>query len=179
MKIQQVITFKLLTEDDLLLLYDWFQKPHIQQWYARGERYTLDMIKEKYLPRILKPMSIPNYIVSLNHRPIAYIQLYCVKDYLPDGITDDHHPFFANLELNKVYGIDMFIADENHLNKGYGTLILSHFIKEHVKNKFTHLVTDPLKTNKNAIHFFEKNGFKKNSPHPSQSANELLVLHIT
>ncbi len=26
-----------MKEDDLLLLHDWFQKPHIQQCHARGE----------------------------------------------------------------------------------------------------------------------------------------------
>lgn len=48
------IHFKPLTENDLPLLHDWFQKSHVKQWYAREENYTIDMIKEKYLPRILK-----------------------------------------------------------------------------------------------------------------------------
>ncbi len=175
----QFITFKPLTEDDLLLLHDWFQKPRIQQWYARGESYTLNMIKEKYLPRILNPESIPNFIVYVNNTPIGYIQLYCVKDSLPDGVTDYNHSLFDNIKPNEIAGIDLFIADENYLKKGYGTLTVTNFIKEYVQNKYTFLVTDPLKTNKNAIQFFEKNGFKKLPSHPSQSANELLVLHIT
>jgi aminoglycoside 6'-N-acetyltransferase len=57
------IHFKSLTENDLPLLYAWFQKQHVKQWYARGENYTIDMIREKYLPRILHPESIPNFIV--------------------------------------------------------------------------------------------------------------------
>jgi hypothetical protein len=73
------INFKLLTENDLPLLHSWFHKPHIQQWYARGENYTLDMIKEKYMPRILNSESIPNFIVYANITPIGYIQLYCVN----------------------------------------------------------------------------------------------------
>ena len=47
------INFKPLSENDLPLLFKWFQKPHVKQWYTRGDNYTLEMIKEKYLPRIL------------------------------------------------------------------------------------------------------------------------------
>ncbi|MDX1902203.1 MAG: GNAT family N-acetyltransferase [Gammaproteobacteria bacterium] len=173
------INFKLLTENDLPLLHSWFKKPHIQQWYARGESYTLDMIKEKYLPRILNPESIPNFIVYADDTPIGYIQLYSVKDSLPDGVTDYNHPLFDNFNPNEIAGIDLFIADENYIKKGYATLTLTNFIKEYIQGKFSLLVTDPLKSNKNAIQFFEKNGFKKLPPHQSQSANELLVLHVT
>jgi aminoglycoside 6'-N-acetyltransferase len=172
------IHFKLLTESDLPLLHDWFQKPHVKQWYARGENYTLDMIRKKYLPRILNPESTPNFIVYTDNIPIGYIQLYCVKDSLPDGVTDYNHPLFDSLKPNEMGGVDLFIADEDYLKKGYGTLTLTNFIKEHIQNKFTLLVTDPLKSNKNAIQFFKRNGFKK-FPHQLPSINELLVLHVT
>ncbi len=172
------INFKLLTENDLPVLHDWFQKPHIKQWYARDENYTLDMIKEKYLPRIFNPESIPNFIVYADNTPIGYIQLYCVNNSLPDGVTDYNHPLFDNFKPNEIAGLDLFIADENYLKKGYATLTLTNFIKQYVQNKFTLLVTDPLKNNENAIQFFMKNGFKKLPSHPSQLVNELLVLHV-
>ncbi len=175
---QRMITFKFLTEADLPLVCNWFQKPHIKQWYACGENYTLDMIREKYLPRILHPESIPNFIIYADNTPIGYFQLYHVKDFLPDGVADYHHPLFDDFKADEIAGIDMFIADEDYLRKGYATLILVQFIKEYVQGKFTLLVTDPLKINENAIRFFEKNGFKKLLPQPSQTVNELLVLHV-
>ena len=49
------INFKTLTENDLPLMLNWFQKPHVKKWYARGESYTLEMMRKKYLPRILNP----------------------------------------------------------------------------------------------------------------------------
>lgn len=172
------IHFKHLAENDLPLLHSWFQKPHIKHWYAHGENYTLDRIREKYLPRILHPESIPNFIVYADNTPIGYIQLYCVKDSLPDGVTDYTHPLFDNFKPNEIAGVDLFIADENYLKKGYATLTLTNFIKEYVHGKFILLVTDPLKINKNAIQFFEKNGFKKQPSDQSPSINELLVLHV-
>jgi len=172
------IHFKPLTENDLLLMFNWFQKPHIHQWYARGKSYTLNMIKEKYLPRILNPKSTPNFIVYADNTPIGYIQLYCVKDSLPDGVKDYMHSLFDNFKSNEIAGVDLFIADEHYLKKGYATLALTNFIKEHVQGKFILLVTDPLKINKNAIQFFKRNGFKKLLSAQPPSINELLVLHV-
>ena len=172
------INFKPLTESDLSLLLNWFQKPHIKQWYARGKNYTLDMIREKYLPRILNSESIPNFIVYADKAPIGYIQLYCIRDFLPDGVTDYNHPLFDGFKSNEIAGVDLFIADEDYLKKGYATLTLTQFIKEHIKEKFTLLITDPLKINKNAIHFFEKNGFKKFKHNSNNIENELMILHI-
>ena len=173
------INFKLLTENDLSLLHNWFQKPHVKQWYARDENYTLDMIREKYLPRILHPELIPNFIVYADNTPIGYIQLYCVKDSLPDGVTDYKHLLFDNFKSNEIAGVDLFIADENYLKRGYATLTLNCFIKEYVERKFTLLITDPLKSNKNAIQLFERNGFKKFNSSTNNTANELMTLPIT
>lgn len=172
------INFKLLTEKDLPLLHNWFQKPHVKQWYARGENYTIDMIREKYLPRILHPESIPNFIVYADNTPIGYIQLYCVKDSLPDGVTDYNHPLFDNFKSNEIAGIDLFIADENYIKQGYATLSLTNFIKEYVQKKFMLLITDPLKNNKNAVQFFERYGFKKFKENDNNTMNELMIFHI-
>lgn len=174
----KAINLKPLAENDLSLLYDWFQIPHIKQWYARDKYYSLEMIKEKYLPRILHPESIPNFIIYADSSPIGYVQLYCLEYSLPDGVKDYTHPLFFDLNPKHLAGIDLFIADEEYLRKGYGTLVLKNFITNYVKGKFDTLIVDPLKTNKHAIHFFEKNGFKKLKSHPSQSMNELLVLYV-
>jgi len=171
------ITFKPLTENDLLLLYDWFQKPHILTWYARGKHYSLTKIKEKYEHRIKDP-TIPSFIIHIENQPIGYIQLYEVSHHLPDGVSDYDHPLFQQNKPNEVAGIDLFIADEKYLNKGYAGTILKIFINEHVKTKFTVLVADPLKANSHAIRFFEHNGFKKLVCDLLSNVNELLVLYV-
>lgn len=171
-------TFKALTENDLSLLHDWFQKPHILAWYARGEHYSLNMIKEKYKPRI-NDSTIPSFIIYLEEQPIGYIQLYETSHHLPDGVRDYNHPLFQQHEPKEVAGVDLFIADEKYLKQGYARSALKKFINEYVKGKLTLLVADPLKTNTHAIHFFESNGFKKLIHKQSTSENEILVLHVT
>jgi aminoglycoside 6'-N-acetyltransferase len=171
------IEFKPLTENDLTLLHDWFHKPHIKQWYARNDDYTQEMVNEKYLPRVRQPELIPNFIINVDKQPIGYIQLYRVSYSLPDGVSNDDHPLFANFKSQDMAGIDMFIAEEAYLSKGYATLVLQNFIKEYVKGKFSVLVADPHKTNRHAIHFFERNGFEKLQGNQSSSDHELLVFH--
>jgi len=106
-----LITFKPLHEDNLALLHQWFQKPHIKQWYARGESFTFEMIVEKYLSRIQNPNKIPNYMIHLDGNPIGYIQLYHLSYSLPDGVKDHNHPIFDEFKPKDIAGIDLFIAE--------------------------------------------------------------------
>lgn len=173
-----MISFKPLTESDFPLLYIWFQKPHVKLWYARGEDYTLEMITEKYRPRISN-QSIPNFIIYEGDKPIGYIQLYHVsRDALPDGIDSYEHLLFASISPDQMAGIDLFIADENYLRNGYATAVLKQFINEHVVGKFAVIVSDPLKINVRAIQFFARNGFKKFAHNTENSPNELMLLHV-
>lgn len=137
------------------------------------------MIVEKYLPRVHHPEQIPNFIIYDGTDPVGYIQLYRVSDPFPDSVESYDHPLFSNYSPQDMAGIDMFIAEEEYLGKGYSTSALQNFIDEHVKGKFSVLVVDPLKTNKQAIQFFERNGFNKLTDCQSQSLHELLVLPVT
>ena len=176
--ISETITFRHLSETDLLLLHNWFQKLHVKEWYARDVHYTPDMIREKYLPRILDSKSIPNFIIYADDIPIGYIQLYYLKHNLPDGVNDYNHRLFTNHNAEKIAGIDFFIAETDYLNKGYASLALKNFIDEHIIGQFSVVISDPLKKNSNAIHFLERNGFKKFVPNSSHSINELMVLPL-
>jgi len=155
------IEFIPLKENELGLLYQWFQVPHVKQWYARGVEFTLDMIRDKYLPRIDDP-NIPNFIVYLNNQPIGYIQLYHVdKQNLPEGVNDFHHPLFSAFKPQEIAGIDLFIGEEGCLKKGIASQVLQEFITQFIKNKFSAAVVDPSINNEQAIRFFTRNGFEK------------------
>lgn len=155
------ITFNPLRENDLELLHQWFQVPHVKEWYARGETYSLDKIREQYLPRIIEPDFVPNYIINLDEYPIGYIQLYHVNHSLPEGVDNYTHSLFGIFKPEEMAGIDLFIADEKILRKGISSKILNRFIEVFIAGKFKAVVVDPLKRNTTAVSFFEKNGFKK------------------
>ena len=162
------IMFRQINANDLVLLHKWFQIPHILKWYARNKKYTFEMIKEKYFPRI-NDTSIPNFFIYDQDTPVGYIQYYHVTKHLPEGISDSSHPLFSNTALShtgasfkpkELAGIDLFIADENYLRTGFGSEALALFINTHLKDKFRAVLVDPSKHNIAAISFFEKNGFK-------------------
>jgi GNAT superfamily N-acetyltransferase len=153
------ITFKKLQETDVVLLHQWFQIPHVLKWYAREKAYTFKEIQEKYLPRI-KDATVPSYIVYDEDKPVGYIQFYQVEYHFPEGIKNNHHPLFDEFNPAELAGIDLFIADENHLRMGYSSNVLKAFINKYMKNNFKAVLVDPDKNNITAIKFFEKNGFK-------------------
>jgi aminoglycoside 6'-N-acetyltransferase len=153
------ILFKKVNEDDLKLLHQWFQIPHILRWYARDKKYTFEMIQEKYQPRI-NNASILSFIICDRDKPVGYIQLYHVVDHLPDGVEDYNHPVFKDFKPNELAGIDLFIADINYLRTGFGSEALELFIGMHINNRVKAILVDPLKQNTFAISFFERNGFR-------------------
>ena len=167
------ITFKPLCEDDLVLLHQWFQVPHVKEWYARGVTFSLEMIREKYLPRLSDP-SIPNFIISYLGKPVGYIQFYHVTDHLPEGVENYSHSLFGDFKANELVGIDLFFVDENILGKGICSKIFTSFVDSHIKGKFRGMVVDPVTSNSRAIVFFERNGFKRLTS--SVDVNHLLML---
>jgi aminoglycoside 6'-N-acetyltransferase len=47
-----MIYFKPVHENDRSFLYGWFQEPTINKLYARGQKWSLKDIEDKYLPKI-------------------------------------------------------------------------------------------------------------------------------
>lgn len=153
------INFKKINENDLKLLHQWFQIPHVLKWYAREKIYTFKEIQGKYLPRI-DDATIPSYIIYDQGKPVGYIQFYQVKYHFPEGIKNDRHPLFDDFKADELAGIDLFIADENYLRTGFSSNALKAFIDKYMKGNFQAVLVDPIKSNTTAVKFFEKNGFE-------------------
>lgn len=97
-------------------------------------------------------------VIYSDKRPIGYIQCSDVYAYrtlcpVPKGL-------FTNEKLG-VFCMDLFIAEIDYLNKGYGTEIVKQFSQK-VFNDFQakKILIDPASTNKRAIRCYEKAGFE-------------------
>ena len=88
-----MIYFKPLHEDDLQLLYQWFQEPTINQLYARDQAWSLKDIENKYLPRLIGHDNVPSFIIYSDHNPIGFIQYYCLSEHYPEGIQKESSLF--------------------------------------------------------------------------------------
>ena len=157
----------------MTLLYDWFQEPTVKQWYARGTSWSVEDIKQKYLPRVQGKDNIPSFIIYKDEHPIGFIQYYWLTEHYPEGIQDANHLLFKQYHPNELVGIDLFLADQNNRGRGLGVRILSYFIQGLPPNIRT-IIVDPDATNHQAIRCYEKAGFERTDY--SEDENYLLLL---
>lgn len=141
--------FKPLIKTDLNLLRQWFNKPHVREWWT--DALTPDEINEKYGNRIGDSVVCP-HITYLGEKPIAFIQYYWASK-VGEG-------WWPN-EDDCTVGIDQFIGEEDYINKGYGTLLIRQFItflhQQHPMIKKIITEVDP--NNLRAKRCYEKVGF--------------------
>ena len=131
----------------------WLTKPHVSRWW-RGLN-TLELVKDEFESCIDGSEPSLVFIAIVKQKPIGLIQTYAVSDY-PDHAK--------SVGLDRAVGIDLFIGEENYINKGYGTVMLGEFIDSVIKQKyksFDLVVADPETANTASIRAFEKAGFKK------------------
>jgi RimJ/RimL family protein N-acetyltransferase len=150
-KQNESIEFIPLNPSHFPLLLSWFNRPHVQAfWILRN--WSLEEVEAKYLPRLTDP-TIQVWMVFMGQTPIAFIQSYPVKNHPWPG---QHIP---DEMVEKSAGIDFFIGEESFLRRGYGTLILQKFIREHLSD-FDFIFADPDRKNTASVAFFQALGFE-------------------
>jgi RimJ/RimL family protein N-acetyltransferase len=150
------VEFQPFTKSLIPLWEKWIHIPHVKDvWFIEGYEpadYIFQKIKDKG-----NGYDYP-HVIYIDSIPVGYIvccDLYAYKTICPKpkGLFTD--------EEQGTYCMDLFIADKDYLNKGYGTEIVkkfSNYVFEQFKAKI--LLIDPAATNKRAIRCYEKSGFK-------------------
>jgi len=169
----QSFLFKPFCEDDFELLYQWFQEPVINQWYARGANWSFEDIRKKYLSRIQGNDHIPSFIIYKNEHPIGFIQYYCLTDHFPEGIKDFNHPLFRSYLASELVGLDLFVADKDNRGQGWGEQILNRFMLQLPINTKA-IIVDPDLSNQAAIRCYIKAAFQPTNY--SEDKTHLLLL---
>lgn len=148
------IALRPMTEQDLPMLHDWLNRPHIVEWWGGGSaRPTLEEVYAKYLPRILAQDRVTPYIAMLEQAPIGYAQSYVALG-SGDGWWEEETDA-------GVRGIDQSIADPQLLGKGLGTLLVRALVEKLFSDpQVTKIQTDPAPTNLRAIRCYQKAGFR-------------------
>jgi RimJ/RimL family protein N-acetyltransferase len=147
------IGFRTLGRDDLGLMHEWLQRPHVRRWWDEHSSY--EEVVEHYLPSIEGRRPVDLYLILLDERPVGFIQHYLVAD----------HPDYAALVGvgAGVAGVDLFVADEELTGKGLGTEVLRRFVRDVVfaNASVTACIADPDVRNAASIRAFEKAGFRR------------------
>jgi len=147
------VTLRLMTEDDLPMLHEWLNRPHIVEWWGgEEERPTLDEVRQHYLPRVMAEESVTPYIAMLGEEPIGYAQSYVALGSGGGWWESETDP--------GVRGIDQSLAYPTQLNKGLGTKLVRALVEQLFADPaVTAIQTDPAPSNHRAIRCYEKAGF--------------------
>jgi len=147
------VTLRLMREQDLPMLHEWVNRPHIVEWWGgEEERPTLDDIRDHYLPRVLALESVIPYIAMLGEEPIGYSQSYVALGSGDGWWEEETDP--------GVRGIDQSLANPMQLNKGLGTELVRALVELLFSDpSVTKIQTDPTPRNLRAIRCYEKAGF--------------------
>jgi len=166
------IHFEKMTLNDIALWKEWINISHIKEvWFIEGYE-TSDYIYQK----IQGNGHTYPFIIYINDQPIGYIQ-YCDL-YAYRMLTPKPKGLFIN-ENPGTFCIDLFIAERDYLNKGYGTKIIKQFTKKLIDEFFAKkILIDPASTNKRAIRCYEKAGFTivKNA---HDGITECIIMELT
>ncbi len=150
---KNTVRLRLMTEDDLPMLHDWLNRPHIVEWWGgEVERPTLEDVLEHYRPRVLEEESVTPYIAMLENKPIGFAQSYIALGSGDGWWEEETDP--------GVRGIDQLLAYPDDLNKGLGTKLVRALVDLLLSNRsVTKIQTDPAPSNLRAIRCYEKAGF--------------------
>ncbi len=140
------------TLTDYALLARWLSDERVLAFYEGRDRpFTLEMVREKFIPRVLSTEGVTPCILELAEQPVGYLQFY------PAGREE-----YAFEEVGLVYALDLFIGEPQEWGQGHGT----RFIRLLLEYLFTQcaadwVILDPHVDNLRAIRAYEKCGFRK------------------
>lgn len=141
----QSVTLRNAKPDDLSLLQHWDKQPHViaadpnDYWAWEAELQNPVDWREQL-------------IAELDDRPIGFIQII-------DPAREESH-YWGQIEEN-CRALDIWIGEAGDLGKGYGTEMMKIAINRCFTDPKVHtLWIDPLESNKDAIRFYERLGFK-------------------
>lgn len=139
-----MITLRPATLNDLQLLQYWDTQPHVIDSDPDDDwNWAIE------LPR--NPNWREQLIAELHHQPIGFVQII-------DPYHEETH-YWGDVEPHK-RAIDIWIGEEQHLGKGYGTQMMQLAITRCFQQpEVTGILIDPLKTNTRAHRFYERLGF--------------------
>jgi RimJ/RimL family protein N-acetyltransferase len=148
------IKFHAMDDAHVSLLKSWFLKKHVKDvWLIEGYATVEQLLQAKQGNGYDYP-----FIIYWENVPIGYVQacdLYAYRTECPKPKG------LFTAEAPGTFCMDLFIGEENYLNRGYGTEIVKAFIHYIFANfNANKILIDPATSNQRAIRCYEKAGFR-------------------
>ncbi len=145
MKLRNRVKIRAATPNDLALLRQWDEQPHVIASDPKD-----DWNWETELAR--SPDWREQLIAELDGRPIGFIQII-------DPAREETHYWSCTQPGRRA--IDIWIGDERDLGRGYGTGMMKLAIERCFADPtVTAVLVDPLHSNTRAHRFYERLGFE-------------------
>lgn len=156
------LVIRVLKKEDAVLLAKWLSDPAVLEFYE-GRDNPFDLAKVMgvfYQPDNEEVKCIVEY----DGEAIGYIQYYRL-----DAETTKVYGY----EDGIIFGMDQFIGESSHWNKGIGTALVSS-MAEYLMGveKADRVVMDPQARNARALRCYEKCGFEKVRLLPKRELHE-------
>jgi RimJ/RimL family protein N-acetyltransferase len=161
--------FNSLREQDLPMLREWLLRPHVAEWWGPAE--SIDELRADYILDANEPNATRAYIVSVDARPIGFVQSYVVMGSGGGWWEDETDP--------GARGIDQFLAEASQLGQGIGRSMIRAFLRRLFADPAVSVVqTDPSPNNARAIRCYARAGFRAVGPVETPDGPALLM-HCT
>jgi aminoglycoside 6'-N-acetyltransferase len=151
--------FRPMGGDDLALVRDWLQQPHVTEWWHDAEDFA-------FVSGDLAHHDMAQFIVGTDGRPFAYLQCYRMGEW---------HEGFGPQPCG-TRGLDQFIGEPGMLGRGHGSAFIREFTEMMLSDGTPRVVLDPKPTNARAIRAYEKAGFARNREIDTPDGRALLMV---
>ncbi len=158
----RIYAFEALQPCHLPLMRKWLAAPHLQEWWGDPAAAAAE------IEATLADPSTDPYLVTVDGRPLAYIQLYRPHD-------EASHPYAD--QPPRTGGIDQSIGNASDLGQGHGPAFIRRFVEARFDEGYTRIVTDPDPANARAIRAYEKAGFTALGERDTEFGRVLLMAY--
>jgi len=161
-----MITLRLATPEDLPLILNWDEKPHVRD--VGGDPDWNDWNWAEELGRDVPWREF--LIAELDGRPIGFVQIIDCRE-------EESHYWGEDCPEHS-RAIDIWIGEEDELGKGHGTAMMRLAIARCFAHPLCNdILIDPMADNVRAHRFYESLGFKLLGPRRF-GPDDCLVYHL-
>lgn len=152
-------TFKPAVESQRELIHGWLQQDYICEWiHGQGLQNTLAGL-EKFFQyqadgkRLDYQSTITQHWIGYDgNKPFVYL----LTSNVFKNATDEYAKYSESAGL--AITLDIFIGDTEYLGKGLASVVIKEFLLSRFSD-VSEVFIDPEKSNKRAIHVYQKAGF--------------------
>ncbi|MBX2879778.1 MAG: acetyltransferase [Granulosicoccus sp.] len=136
--------------NDASILYQWDEKPHVKAATSNSGNVGFDADWEEELAE--RDDGTEFFIAEVSGVPVGAMQII-------DPLTERSH-YWGTIGANH-RAIDIWIGEESHLGRGYGTLMMRFAIDRCFSvAEVSAILIDPLASNTQAHSFYRRFGFE-------------------